>query len=70
MTQVKTEFPGLVRDMTSTAVINTDNEAFRNYRTMREDKLKILRLNSEVSSLKTDIELIKNLLIKTLEKQG
>jgi len=67
---VKTENPGYVRDTDSMAVINTDIESFKNYKLMREEKLKVQRLTSEVDSLKQDLNQLKNLLTKVLEKQG
>lgn len=67
---VKTENPGYVRDTDSMAVINTDIESFKNYKLMREEKLKVQKLTSEVDSLKQDLNQLKNLLTKVLEKQG
>lgn len=67
---VKTENPGYVRDTDSMAVINTDIESFKNYKLMREEKLKVQKLTNEVDSLKQDLNQLKNLLTKVLEKQG
>ena len=67
---VKTENPGYVRDTDSMAVINTDIESFKNYKLMREEKLKVQKLTSEVDSLKQDLNQLKDLLNRVLEKQG
>ena len=52
------------------AVINTDIESFKNYKLMREEKLKVQKLTSEVDSLKQDLNQLKDLLNRVLEKQG
>jgi cell shape-determining protein MreC len=67
---VKTENPGYVRDTDSMAVINTDIESFKNYKLMREEKLKVQKLTNEVDSLKQDLNQLKDLLNRVLEKQG
>jgi hypothetical protein len=66
---VKTEYPGLVRDTVSTAVINTNKEAFDNYKMAREEKLRVQKLAGEVSNLQQDVSEIKGLLMQLI-KQG
>ena len=66
---IKTEHPGFVRDTESQAVINTDVEAYKNYKLLRDEKLKVRQLSNEVESIKQDVQEIKHLL-KMLVKQG
>lgn len=66
---VKTEHPGLVRDTTSTAVINTNKEAYDNYKMARDEKLKVQKLAGQVDSLQDDVQQIKQLLLQLI-KQG
>lgn len=66
---IKTEHPGFVRDTESKAVINTDVEAYKNYKLLRDEKLKVRQLSNEVESIKQDVQEIKHLL-KMLVKQG
>ncbi len=66
---IKTEHPGLVRDTTSTAVINTNKEAYDNYKMAREEKLRVQKLAGEVNNLQNDVREIKQLLLQLI-KQG
>lgn len=65
---VKTDNPSYVRDLTSTAVINTDSESFETYKQAREEKLKIRQLSNDVQNMKDELGEIKQLLLKVLEK--
>jgi len=65
---VKTDNPSYVRDLTSTAVINTDSESFETYKQAREEKLKIKQLSNDVQNMKDELGEIKQLLLKVLEK--
>ena len=65
---VKTDHPGLVRDTVSTAVINTNKEAYDNYKMAREEKLRVQKLTSDVSSLQRDMGEIKHLLLQLIKR--
>lgn len=65
---VKTEHPGLVRDTASSAVINTNKEAYDNYKMAREEKLRVQRLAGEINTLQRDIGEIKQLLAQLIKQ--
>lgn len=65
---IKTEFPGFVRDTRNSAIINTDNESFKTYKQIRDERLKTLALAQEVSVLKNDLGEIKDMLRALLGK--
>ena len=61
MTDQKTEIPGIYK--TSEGVlINKDTESLRAYKTRKMRERKIETIDSEVNTIKKDIEEIKNLL--------
>jgi len=64
----KTEHPGFLRDSYSQAIINTDNESFKIYKQIREERLKTQALTLDVSDLKHDIGEIKDMLRALLGK--
>ena len=65
---IKTEIPGLVRDYDTQAILNTDSEGYRNYKLLRDEKLKTKQLQGEVDSLKNDMVYIKSML-QSISKQ-
>ena len=65
---LKTEYPGFARDTVSTAVINTNKEAFDNYKMAREEKLRVQKLAKDVSNLQQDMGEIKGLLMQLIKR--
>jgi len=59
-----------IRDATSNAIINTDIDGLRRYKTRKAESRKILDLKDEVDSIKNEMSEIKNLLIKLVENQN
>jgi len=61
-----------VRDNTSKAVLNTDISALEQYKIARDNKLKEVSILQtcvdDINSLKSDMQEIKNLLLKISEK--
>ena len=53
---------GYVRDPKSLAIINTDQQAYREYIFKRNEAVKITELNKEVSVLKNELSEIKQML--------
>ena len=69
---VKVTGTNLVRDTSSMALINTDNEARNEYynklRMMKTQKEEINSVKTEIETMKQDIADIKSLMVKLLEK--
>jgi len=65
---IKTEYPGLMRDTTSHAIINTNKEAFDNYKAARDEKLRVQKLIGEVNVLKREVSEIKQLLLQLIKQ--
>jgi hypothetical protein len=59
---IKTDTPGFVRDKTSTAVLNTDSLALKEYKSERAKLLKYEQLYKDVEKLKQDVSNILNIL--------
>ena len=61
----------LVRDTRSNAIINTDKNAYENYKRLKKtkslDKMRIDQIESDLSSLQNDIAEIKDLLKSLLK---
>lgn len=61
---------GLVRDMTTKAIINTNNTDYLNYinrkNSMMDQKTEMERQSAEINSIKNDLNEIKQLLIISL----
>ncbi len=68
------EHKGLIRDTTSMAVINVDDRARENHRLRREkilnDKRTLQQTQQEVSSLKGEINELRNLLNRFLLRES
>ena len=62
--------PGLVRDMSNQAVLNTDNAALEAYRRKRNKQKEIDEVISDINNMKSDIDQIKSLMQRLLEKIG
>lgn len=65
---IKTEQPGFLRDERNSAIINTDVEAYKTYKQIRDERIKNLKLSQDVDMLKNDIGEIKDLLRALLAK--
>lgn len=62
--------PGLVRDMGTQAVLNTDISALEAYRRKRNKQQEIDEVISDINNMKSDIDQIKSLMQRLLEKIG
>lgn len=62
--------PGLIRDMSNQAVLNTDNAALEAYRRKRNKQKEIDEVISDINNMKSDIDQIKSLMQRLLEKIG
>lgn len=69
---VKVTGTNLVRDTTSMALINTDNESKNEYynklRVMKIQKEEINMVKTEIETIKQDMADIKGMMVKLLEK--
>jgi hypothetical protein len=59
----------LVRDTSSSAILNTDNEALNAYKARRAKEAAIEQVVREHTEMKSDIEEIKNLLKELLRQK-
>lgn len=64
----KTEIPGLVRDMLTNALINTNEVALKAYKIKKQQILEFEQTKNKVDNMEKDIIEIKNLLLKLIEK--
>lgn len=62
--------PGLVRDMKTQAVLNTDINALEAYRRKRNKQQEIDEVLSDINNMKSDIDQIKSLMQRLLDKIG
>lgn len=69
VTKVK-DAPGLVRDMSNQAVLNTDISALEAYKRKRNKQQEIDEVISDINNMKSDIDQIKSLMLRLLEKIG
>ena len=71
MTYVKVkDAPGYVRDTTTTAVLNTDNSALQLYKKKREKQHEMKAAVDDINTMKQDINDLKTLMQRILEKIG
>lgn len=66
---LKTDVENLVRDRVSSAVLNTDKDAFSLYKKQRSRILQADRVQEEVDSLKQEMVDIKIMLQSMIEKK-
>lgn len=59
----------LVRDTSSSAILNTDNEALKAYKARKVKEAAIDRVVREHAELRSDVEEIKNLLKELLRQK-
>jgi len=58
-----------IRDTASGALINTNINAYKQYKLNRDSSKTISELNTEIGDLKTQVEELKTLLYKVLEEK-
>ncbi len=64
------ENPELIRDMSSKAVLNTNQTALQSYKKKREKQNEIQSAVNDINSLKQDVNELKTLMQRILEKIG
>ena len=62
------DFPGLVRDSKSKAIINVDKNAYNEHMQKKLVKEKMSNMNNEINNIKQTVDEIKDLLIKLADK--
>jgi uncharacterized protein with von Willebrand factor type A (vWA) domain len=62
--------PGMVRDMGTQALLNTDINALEAYRRKRNKQQELDEVISDINNMKSDIDQIKSLMQRILEKIG
>jgi predicted house-cleaning noncanonical NTP pyrophosphatase (MazG superfamily) len=60
------DYPNLVRDKQSNAILNTDRDSLNKYKEEREYQAKLKRVVEENDKLKSDVNEIKTLLYQIL----
>lgn len=68
-TLIQTDESAFARDVSTMALINTDVAAFAQYKSQRQRSVQVRELSAEVTTLKNDIEEIKQMLIQLTRKQ-
>lgn len=69
MTKLKVvDHPGLVRDSKSKAIINIDNDAYREYQNKKLLQNKVINITDEINDLKQSVDEIKTLLSQILQR--
>lgn len=63
------DYPNLVRDSKSNAILNVDNISLNKYKQERDRLLKLNKVIEEHDQIKNDISDIKNMLIKLTENK-
>lgn len=61
---VKTDTPGFLKDTSSGAIINNDDEAYRKFQAAREASKKNNELCKRIEDVEGDLKDIKNLLLQ------
>lgn len=62
------DYPGLVRDPESKAIINVDQSAYLKYKSERNIQNKIINITSEINDLKQSMNEIKSLISQILQR--
>ena len=63
------EAPGLVRDLTNNAILNTDGSRLQAYKKARNKQREVDAMAQDLNNLKSDVEEIKTQLKALLEKR-
>jgi hypothetical protein len=66
--KVKTDVNGIVRDIDTGALLNTDLGGLDAYKKAKKKNAEIDSLREKVNSIENDVTEIKNLLLKIVEK--
>ena len=61
--------PGLLRDMTNSAILSTDGSGLQAYKKARNRQREIDAMADEINSIKNDVDEIKQLLRALVEKR-
>ena len=64
------DVPGLVRDVTNQAVLSTDIDGLEAYRRKRNKQQELDAALSDINNMKSDIDQIKSLMQRLLDKIG
>jgi uncharacterized protein YoxC len=64
------DVPGMVRDISSQAVLNTDISALEAYKRKRNKQQEIDEVISDINNMKSDMDQIKTLMQRLLDKIG
>jgi hypothetical protein len=67
---VKTDHPGYLKDTTSGAIINNDDEAYRRFQAAREASKKNNELCKRIDAVEGDLKDIKNLLLQIVHRNN
>lgn len=67
---VKTDTPGFLKDTSSGAIINNDDEAYRKFLAAREASKKNNELCKRIDAVETDLKDIKNLLLQIVHRNN
>lgn len=62
------DFPNLVRDPNSKAIINTDQSAYKEFRQKNIMKDRLTSMDNEINTIKESVDEIKNLLKQLVQK--
>lgn len=63
------DHPGLVRDSKSKAIINIDNNAYKEYQSKKVLQNKVINITEEINDLKHSVNEIKTLLSQILQRK-
>lgn len=67
---VKTDQPGYLKDTSSGAIINNDDEAYRRFQAAREASKKNNELCKRMDAVEGDLRDIKNLLLQIVHRNN
>ena len=58
------DYPGLVRDFTSKAIINIDQDAYKEHKAKKTMHHKVIALEQQMNEVKTSLDQIKELILQ------
>jgi hypothetical protein len=67
---VKTDHPGYLKDTSSGAIINNDDDAYRRFQAAREASKKNNELCKRIDAVEGDLKDIKNLLLQIVHRNN
>ena len=67
---VKTDHPGYLKDTSTGAIINNDDEAYRRFQAAREASKKNNELCKRIDAVEGDLKDIKNLLLQIVHRNN